>query len=117
MISYNATYSAGNKPYLAKTIAVGSESYTTKLGANMPEEELLLIPLSDIYAHLDNLVLYMKSIALTLRVPLLDESGVDLSYPVIGYRDIESAYTEARDWFDYVYKNREPEELDEETPA
>jgi hypothetical protein len=117
MITYDAVYTSGSRPYLAKTITLGGESLETKLGAAMPKEELALIPLSSIYSHLDNLVLHIQERSLTLQASRLDSPSVDLSTPIIGYKEIESTYGEALDWFQYLFKTREPEELEEENPA
>jgi hypothetical protein len=117
MISYNAVYTSGSRPYLAKTMSLGGESIETKLGVSIPNEELALVPLSSIYSHLDNLVLHIQECSLVLRATRLDSSSVDLSTPIVGYKEIELTYAEALDWFEYIFKNREPEELEEETPA
>jgi hypothetical protein len=117
MISYNAIYTSGSRPYLAKVMSLGGESIETKLGVSIPDEELALIPLSSIYEHLDNLVTHIQERSLTLQAARLDDSSIDLSTPIIGYKEIESAHSEAFDWFEYIFKNREPEELEEETPA
>lgn len=117
MISYNAVYTSGVKPYLAKTMSLGNETFETKLSSSMPTEELELIPLSSIYAHMDNIVLHIQDCSMALQTVRLDSSSIDLSTPISGYKDIESAYEEALHWFEYIFKNREPEELEEETPA
>jgi hypothetical protein len=117
MISYNAVYVSGLRPYLAKTVSLGEESFETRLGVSMPEEELTLIPLLSIYTHLDNIVLHMQERSLTLQALRLDDSLADFSSPILGYKEIESSYAEALDWFRYIFKNREPEEVEEETPA
>jgi len=114
MISYSTIYTVGQRPYLGKVMSIASESYETKLSPAMSSEELDLIPLSDIYSHLDNLVAYMKDHASTLRAFRLEDSFADFSTPIHGYKELESIYVEAEGWFQYVFKNREPEE---ETPA
>jgi hypothetical protein len=114
MISYSAIYVTGQRPYLAKVMSVASESYETRLSATMSNEELDLIPLSEIYSHLDNLVLHMRDRSSTLRAFRLEDDFVDFSTPIHGYKEFESIYVEAEGWFQYVFKNREPEE---ETPA
>lgn len=117
MIVYDSIYVEGSKPYLAKILVIDTNSVETRLGVNMPEEELELIPLTKIYSHLDNLVSYIQHCALGLTVPRLDEPGVEPNSAIKGYKDIDLAYVEASNWFMYIYKNREPEELNEETPA
>jgi hypothetical protein len=114
MINYSATYAVGQRPYLAKVVSLGSESYETRLSPAMSNEELDLIPLSDIYAHLDNLVAHMKDHSSNLRAFRLDDDFADFSTPIHGYKELESIYVEVESWFQYVFKNREPEE---ETPA
>lgn len=114
MISYSAIYTVGQRPYLGKVMSIGSESYETRLSPAMSNEELDLIPLSDIYSHLDNLVLYMQDHSLTLKAFRLEDDFIDSSTPIHGYRELESIYVEAEGWFLYVFKNRESEE---ETPA
>ena len=114
MISYNAIYAEGQKPYLVKVMSISSESYETKLSGSMQNEELDLVPLSVIYSHLDNLVAHMKDHSSTLRAFRLDDDFADFSTPIHGYKELESIYVEVESWFQYVFKNREPEE---ETPA
>ena len=114
MINYSAVYTVGQRPYLSKVMSLGSESYETRLSPMMSTEELDLIPLSDIYSHLDNLVAHMKEHSSTLRAFRLEDSLADFSTPIHGYKELESIYVESEGWFQYVFKNREPEE---ETPA
>jgi hypothetical protein len=114
MISYNAIYVEGQRPHLAYVVSIGSESYETKLSGSMQNDELDLVPLSVIYSHLDNLVLYMRDHSSTLRAFRLGDSFADFSTPIHGYKELESIYLEVEGWFQYVFRNREPEE---ETPA
>ena len=114
MISYDAIYVSGEKPYIGKIMSISDESYVTRLNANMPSEELDLIPLSTIYTHLDNIVLHIQERSSELRAFRLSDSFADFSTPIYGYDQVESGFVEALDWFQYIFKNREPEE---ETPA
>lgn len=118
MISYSAIYTRGARPYLAKIVTTDSgESYETKLSPNMDKDELSPIPLRTIYSHLDNIVLEMQDASKNLSPVYLDDEDADLRYALSGYREIELLYLDSVGWFEYIYKNREPEELQEETPA
>lgn len=117
MISYSAIYTEGTRPYLAKVVSVSGESYETKLSPSMPREEVDAIPLETIYSHMDNIVLEIQNSSNNLQAIRLDEGAIDLKYAISGYGEIEALYADAYSWFEYVYKTREPEELDEGTPA
>lgn len=114
MISYSAIYNPGTRPYLAKVVSVADESYETRLSSNMMAEELSSVPLSAIYSHIDNIVLAIKEVSKTLTTVRLNEDVTSYRYAISGYGEIEDLYADAYHWFEYVYKNREPEE---ETPA
>jgi hypothetical protein len=117
MISYSAIYTKGTRPYLAKVLVVSGESYETKLSPSMPKEEVDAIPLETIYSHMDNIVLEIQNSSKSLEAVRLDEQNVDLKYAISGYGEIEALYADSYSWFEYIYKNREPEELNEGTPA
>ena len=117
MINYSAVYTRGTRPYLAKVLSVSGESYETKLSPNMPKEEVDAIPLETIYSHMDNIVLEIQNSSKNLQAVRLDGQAVGLKYSIAGYEDIEDLYADSYSWFEYIYKNREPEELDEGTPA
>ena len=117
MINYSAIYTKGTKPYLAKVVSMSDESYETKLSPNMPKEEVDAIPLETIYSHMDNIVLEIQNSSKNLQAVRLDENTIDLKYSISGYGEIEALYADSYSWFEYIYKYREPEELDEVTPA
>jgi hypothetical protein len=117
MINYSAIYTAGNRPYLAKVLVVSGESYETKLSPSMPRDEVDAIPLEVIYSHMDNIVLEIQNSSTTLQAVRLDEESIDLKYAISGYGELEALYDDAYHWFEYIYKNREPEELEEGTSA
>jgi len=117
MINYSAIYTKGTKPYLAKVISAAGESYETKLSPNMPKEEVDAVPLETIYSHMDNIVLEIQNSSKALQTVRLDEEFIDLKYAISGYGELEALYADAYGWFEYIYKNRESEELDEGTPA
>jgi hypothetical protein len=117
MINYSAIYTVGTRPYLAKTLVVSGESYETKLSPSMPKEEVDAIPLEVIYSHMDNIVLEIQNSSTTLQAVRLDGESIDLQYAISGYGELEALYADSYSWFEYIYKNREPEELEEETPA
>jgi hypothetical protein len=117
MINYSAIYTAGTRPYLAKILVVSGESYETKLSPSMPKDEVDAIPLEVIYSHMDNIVLEIQNSSRTLQAVRLDRESIDLQYAISGYGEIEALYADSYSWFEYIYKNREPEELEEENPA
>jgi hypothetical protein len=117
MINYSAIYTKGTRPYLAKVLVVSGESYETKLSPSMPKDEIDAIPLEAIYSHMDNIVLEIQNSSKALQAIRLDAESIDLKYAISGYGEIEALYDDAYRWFEYMYKNREPEELEEETPA
>ena len=117
MINYSAIYTAGTRPYLAKILVVSGESYETKLSPSMPKDEVDAIPLEAIYSHMDNIVLEIQNSSKTLEAVRLDEETINLKYAISGYEKIEALYADSYSWFEYIYKNREPEEVDGETPA
>jgi hypothetical protein len=117
MINYSSIYTKGTRPYLAKVLSVSGESYETKLSPGMPREEVDVIPLETIYSHMDNIVLEIQNSSKNLQASRLDGEAIDLKYAISGYGEIEALYADAYSWFEYVYKTREPEELNEGTPA
>lgn len=117
MINYSAIYTRGTKPYLAKVLSVSGELYETKLSPTMPREEIDVIPLATIYSHMDNIVLEIQNSSNDLEAVRLDQETIDLRYAISGYEKIEALYDDAYAWFEYIYKTREPEELEEESPA
>jgi hypothetical protein len=117
MINYSAVYTIGTRPYLAKVLVVSGESYETKLSPSMPKDEVDAIPLNTIYSHINNIVLEIQNSSKTLEAVRLDEETIDLKYSISGYGEIEALYADSYSWFEYIYKNREPEELEEGTPA
>ncbi len=117
MINYSAIYTKGTRPYLAKVLSVSDETYETKLSPSMPKEEVDAIPLETIYSHMDNIVLEIQNSSKTLETVRLDNETVSLKYAISGYGEIEALYADSYSWFEYIYKNREPEEVDGETPA
>jgi hypothetical protein len=117
MINYSAIYTEGTRPYLAKILSVSGESYETRLSPSMPREEIDVIPLATIYSHMDNIVLEIQNSSNALQTIHLDQETIDLRYAISGYGEIEALYADAYGWFEYIYKTREPEELEEENPA
>ena len=83
----------------------------------MPKEEVDAIPLETIYSHMDNIVLEIQNSSKTLETVRLDNETVNLKYAISGYGEIEALYDDAYHWFEYIYKNREPEEINGGTPA
>jgi hypothetical protein len=117
MINYSAIYTKGTRPYLAKVVSVSGESYETKLSPSMPKEEVDAIPLETIYSHIDNIVLEIQNASKTLETVRLNDETISLKYAISGYGEIEALYADSYSWFEYIYKTREPEELNEGTPA
>lgn len=114
MITYSATYTPGERPYLSKVLTVGSESMEVRLGYGADHGELDAIPLDFLYQHLDNLALYIKSCTNELRVSRLTDPAIDTRFPFIGYTKVDDAIYESCRWWEYIFTHREPEE---ETPA
>ena len=116
MISYSAIYTKGTRPYLAKVVSATGESYETKLSPTMVKDEVDAIPLETIYSHMNNIVLEIQNSSKTLQTVRLDGELLDLKYAISGYGEIEALYADAYGWFEYIYKYREPEELQEGAP-
>jgi hypothetical protein len=117
MITYNAIYTKGSRPYLAKVLSVSGESYETKLSPKMSKDEVDAVPLQVIYSHIDNIVLEIQNSSKKLRTVRLNDEVLSLKYAISGYGEIEALYADAYDWFEYFYTSREEEETEEETPA
>lgn len=114
MITYNASYINGSKPYLAKVLTAGESSMEVRLSPNSDHDELDLIPLTDLYQHLNNIIQYLKDMTELLEVYSLDDPAMESRYPFRGYGPIDEISLEANLWWQYIYFHRE---ADEETPA
>lgn len=114
MISYNATYNAGSKPYLAKVFTVSSQSMEVKLGPNTDHDELDLIPTETLMQHLNNYVAYIQDETANLTVFSLDDPALDSRFPFKGYNSIDEVILESSQWWQYIFFHRD---APEETPA
>jgi hypothetical protein len=114
MITYNASYTEGSKPYLAKVLTAGETSMEVKLVPSSGHDELDLVPLESLYQHLNNIVQYLKDMTALLEVYSLDDPAMESRYPFKGYGPIDEISLEANLWWQYMFFHRE---ADEETPA
>lgn len=109
MISYNATYVAGSKPYLAKVLTVGDQSMEVRLGPSNDHAELDLIPTEKLMEHLQNYIEYIKDQTATLTVYSLTDEAIDSRFPFKGYSAIDDVILESCQWWQYIFFHREAE--------
>lgn len=110
MITYKAEYAQGSRPKLVKVISAGSDSVEIKLSPAMDKEELNLIPLSSLYEHLENYVLFFKDYWVnTVEVYNLGDADLDGRFPFRGYSEVDLTMYESMEWWQYIYNNRESE--------
>jgi hypothetical protein len=120
MISYEANYEVGNKPYICKVFtASNGEEIHTALNFSNEEERKEFSP-ELIYAHLNNLIKYISDESKTLSVIALDEPVDSNPYSIKGWDKIDWAQREVYFWWNDVYyrpespvNNPQQEELED----
>jgi hypothetical protein len=114
-MSYEFEYDGPSaRPRWVKVI-LDSEGVEQRVVLNFTnEEERKFLNDDDVYAHLDNLVQYIKDISQTISPIGLDERPTDGWHFNGGWGEVEWAKDETFRWWESVYfKN----ESDEEEPA
>jgi hypothetical protein len=121
MISYQANYEVGNKPYICKvfTASNGEELHTALHFGN--EEERKGFSPELIYEHLNNLLQYIRDESLNTSMIALDEPISNNPFSIKNWEKIDWAQREIYFWWNDVYYRPEspinnpsiPEEFDD----
>jgi hypothetical protein len=103
MISYQANYEPGNKPYICKvfTASNGEEVHTALHFANEDERKNFSPEL--IYEHLENVIQYIRDESQNLSVIALDENVGSNPWSIKGWEKLEWANAEAYLWWNDIY--------------
>jgi hypothetical protein len=103
MISYQANYEVGNKPYICKvfTASNGEEVHTALHFANEDERKEFSAEL--IYEHLSNVIQYIRDEASKLEMIAIDEPVGSNPWAIKGWEKLEWANAEAHLWWNDIY--------------
>jgi hypothetical protein len=103
MISYQANYEVGSKPYICKvfTASNGEEVHTALHFANEDERKGFSSEL--IFQHLENVIKYIQDTSKDLAMIALDEPVGSNPWAIKGWEKLEWANAEAYLWWNDVY--------------
>lgn len=103
MISYEANYEVGNRPYICKvfTASNGEEVHTALHFANEDERKDFSSEL--IFQHLENVIKYIQDTSKDLAMIALDEPVGSNPWSIKGWEKLEWANAEAHLWWNDVY--------------
>jgi hypothetical protein len=103
MISYEANYEIGNKPYICKvfTASNGEELHTALNFSN--EEERKTFSSELVYEHLKNLLQYIRDESQNISMIALDEPVGTNAYSIKGWENIDWAQKEVYYWWNDIY--------------
>lgn len=104
-VYYETFYEEGIRPALNKVVSDGTESIYTSIGVENTQE-LDLIDEETIYAHMQNMLSYLKFL---VSGTTLVEIGVlpDEGLPVIGWVSAMKLNEEINRWWMYLYYKEE----------
>lgn len=117
MTNYEFVYEPGTRPVVKKVLTAesGESLETTIVFENIHDREALSS--EQMYAHLENLLQYIKDKAPDLSVIHLDEKNDGDGWHLNGgWAEIEWANEEILKWWEFVYYNEPPELEEEEDP-
>lgn len=118
-VEYHPNYEPVNKPYICKVFksSSGEENHTAINISNEAEKSELSIEI--VYAHLNNVLQYIRDRSETLSVIGYDEEVNGEPWAIRGWTDIEWAQNESWLWWNYIYykERQEPHSHIYTTPS